>query len=105
MERINLRIDSLAVPISSAVRSVSQTSQEKRYPDPLIFDLNKDGKFDALDIVQYSPAMKRIEPVLKASSGEVKSDAKADEVVKHYAEDSNPVSDDSEEKAHIEVTA
>ena len=33
----------------------SRHATHTTYPDPLVFDKNKEGRFDALDVVTYGP--------------------------------------------------
>lgn len=52
METLAVREDRIAMALPLQHFS-GQHEVRKTYPDPLVFDKNGDGRFDAVDVVQY----------------------------------------------------
>ena len=105
MGTVQFDVENYKGPLTYYVNSTSQASTEKKYPDPLIFDLNEDGRFDSLDVVQYSPSLKRaVSSVSEGASQENPVTTNAREVLKHYTSEA---SDKSEETPghQVEVAA
>ena len=105
MGTIKFEAERYSGPLNYYLASISRASADKKYLDPLVFNLGKDSSSAAQELLQYSPPAKRI---VQASSDSVDKDkeqgSKSQDFVKHYSAEASL--DESLANSHqVEVTA